>query len=96
MIEEKRWAAVRAQLAYTEAILNGETASALGAYFDVYHRAVEANRERLCSRRWRPLQLRWARANMEFSIRVLRHYCRRGPNPWPEAKSHARRQERRR
>ena len=52
MIEEKRWAAVRAQLAYTEAILNSETASALGAYFDVYQRAVESNRKRL-SNRWR-------------------------------------------
>ena len=53
MVEEKRLAVVRAQLAYTEAILNGEAASAPGAYFDVYRRAVESNRKRLNNRRWR-------------------------------------------
>ncbi len=56
MIEEKRAAAVRAHLAFTEAILNGEATSAFGAYFDVYHRAVESNRKRLGNRR-----SRWAR-----------------------------------
>ena len=44
MVEEKRRAAVQASFAYTEAILNGEAASALRAYFDVYRRAVESNR----------------------------------------------------
>jgi hypothetical protein len=58
MIEEKRVAAVRAHLAFTEAILNGAAASAFGAYFDVYHRAVESNRKRLSSRRWRWARLR--------------------------------------
>jgi hypothetical protein len=33
--------------------LNGEAALALGAYFDVYYRAVQSNRRRLTSRRWR-------------------------------------------
>ena len=53
MVEEKRRAAVQASFAYTEAILNGEAASALRAYFDVYRRAVESNRKRLSIRRWR-------------------------------------------
>ena len=53
MVEEKRRAAVQASFAYTEAILNGDAASALRAYFYVYRRAVESNRKRLSSRRWR-------------------------------------------
>jgi hypothetical protein len=53
MVMEKQLAAMQAHLAYTESILNGEAASALGAYFDVYHRAVQSNRRRLSSRRWR-------------------------------------------
>ena len=53
MVEEKRLAAVRAQIACMEAILNGEPASAPRAYFDVYRRAVESNRRRLSTRRWR-------------------------------------------
>jgi hypothetical protein len=53
MVMEKQLAAVQAHLAYTKSILNGEAASALGAYFDVYHRAVQSNRRRLSSRRWR-------------------------------------------
>jgi hypothetical protein len=53
MVEEKRRAAVQASFAYTEAILNGEAASAFRAYFDVYRRAVESNRKRLSVRRWR-------------------------------------------
>jgi hypothetical protein len=52
MVEEKQLAVVRAQLAYTGAILNGEAASAPGAYFDVYQRAVKSNRKRLSKRRW--------------------------------------------
>jgi hypothetical protein len=53
MVEEKGWAAVRAQVACTEAILNGAPASAFRAYFDVYRRAVESNRRRLSTRRRR-------------------------------------------
>src|SRR5689334_24776849 len=53
MIAEKRSAAFRAQLACTEAILRGRSASAAHDYFDVYHRAVESNRKRLRNRRWR-------------------------------------------
>ena len=53
MVMEKQSAFIRAQLAYTGSILNGEAASALGAYFDVYQRAVESNRKRLRNRRWR-------------------------------------------
>jgi len=50
MVMEKQLAAMRAHLAYTESILNGEATSALGAYFDVYQRAVESNRKRLSNR----------------------------------------------
>ena len=57
MVMEKQLVAMRAHLAYTESILNGETTSALGAYFDVYQRAVESNRKRLSNRRWRWLRL---------------------------------------
>ena len=53
MVMEKQLAAMRAHLAYTESILNGEAASAPGAYFDVYHRAVQSNRRRLRNGRWR-------------------------------------------
>jgi hypothetical protein len=53
MVMEKQLAAVQAHLAYTKSILNGEAASAPGAYFDVYHRAAQSNRRRLSSRRWR-------------------------------------------
>jgi len=55
MVMEKQLAAVQAHLAYTKSILAGEAASALGAYFDVYRRAVESNRRRLRHRRrrWR-------------------------------------------
>ena len=66
MIEEKRWAAVRAQLAYTEAILNGETASAFGAYFDVYHRAVEANRESASALLFVQLRIGFIRRRLGF------------------------------
>jgi hypothetical protein len=58
MVMEKQLAAMQAHLAYTESILNGKAASAPGAYFDVYHRAVQSNRRRLSSRRWRRLRLR--------------------------------------
>ena len=51
MVEEKRAAAVRALFAYFDAIMKGKAASALGAYFDVYQRAVDRNRRRLSNRR---------------------------------------------
>jgi hypothetical protein len=53
MVDEKRSAAFHAQLACTEAILHGRGASAANAYFDVYQRAVDANRKRLRNRRRR-------------------------------------------
>jgi hypothetical protein len=52
MVMEKQLAAILAHLAYTKSILDGEASSALGAYFDVYQRAVESNRKRLRSRPW--------------------------------------------
>lgn len=52
MIAEKQLAAVRAQFAFMDAVSKGHAGSALGAYFDVYQRAVEANRKRLGKRRW--------------------------------------------
>jgi hypothetical protein len=58
MIMEKQLAVIHAHLAYAESILKGKAASALGAYFDVYQRAVESNRKRLGKRRWRWLRLR--------------------------------------
>ena len=60
MVAEKQLAAVHAQHAFMAALLKGEAASAFGAYFDVYHRAVESNRNRLGRRRWRP---RWCNPN---------------------------------
>src|SRR5262249_13021502 len=42
MVMEKQLAAVQAHLGYIESILNGEAASAPGAYFDVYHHAVQS------------------------------------------------------
>ena len=47
MVEEKRSALARAQLAYTKAMVSGRTASAARDYFDVYRRAVKSNRKRL-------------------------------------------------
>ena len=54
MVEEKRSALVRAQLACTKAIVSGRSGSAARDYFDVYERAVQSNRKRLRrrSRRW--------------------------------------------
>ena len=54
MVEEKRWALVRAHIACTHAIIKGRSASAARDYFDVYKRAVESNRKRLRhrGRRW--------------------------------------------
>ena len=53
MVAEKQLAAVRAHSAYMNLFLQGEAASALNAYFDVYQSAVESNRRRLGDRRWR-------------------------------------------
>jgi hypothetical protein len=53
MVAEKQSAAVRAQLAYLQALLDGAPAAANRAAFDVYHRAVQSNRKRLGKRRWR-------------------------------------------
>ena len=50
MVEEKRSAFARAQLAYTKAIVRGRTASAAADYLDVYRRAVKSNRKRLRKR----------------------------------------------
>jgi len=58
MIMEKQLAAVLAHLAYVKSVSNSKPASALGAYFDVYQRAVESNRKRL---RNRQRQWPWSR-----------------------------------
>src|SRR5262249_20178905 len=54
MVEEKRLALVRAQIACTDGIIKGRSPSAARDYFDVYNRAVESNRKRLRhrGRRW--------------------------------------------
>jgi hypothetical protein len=52
MIAEKQSAALRAQFAYMDAVAKGRAAAAWQAYFDVYQRAVDANRRRLAQRRW--------------------------------------------
>jgi hypothetical protein len=52
MVAEKQLAALRAQSAYMDAMTTGHPASAWHAYFDVYHRAVDANRKRLAQPRW--------------------------------------------
>jgi len=53
MVGEKPLAAVQAQFAYARAIMSGNAATAAGAYFDVYRRAVKRNRKRLGVRRKR-------------------------------------------
>jgi hypothetical protein len=58
MVDEKRLAALRAQFACAEAILDGRGASAASVYFDVYKSAVESNRKRLSKRGWRWPRLR--------------------------------------
>jgi hypothetical protein len=47
MVAEKQLAAVRAQVAFTQAIMSGKATTAPNAYFDVYRRAVAGNRKRL-------------------------------------------------
>jgi hypothetical protein len=53
MVLEKQSAAVRAQHAYARALLNGDLASAHRDVWDIYQRAVRANRKRLHKRRGR-------------------------------------------
>jgi hypothetical protein len=47
MVLEKQSAAVQAQLAYTQGILNGAPASGSHKVFDIYRSAVQSNRNRL-------------------------------------------------
>jgi hypothetical protein len=47
MVLEKQSAAVRAQLAYTQALLNGDPASGTHEVFNIYRSAVQSNRNRL-------------------------------------------------
>jgi hypothetical protein len=54
MVLEKQSAAVRAQFAYTQAVLNGDPASGSHEAFDIYRSAVQSNRNRL--RRFRRLR----------------------------------------
>jgi hypothetical protein len=51
MVLEKQSAAIRAQHAYARALLNGDLASAHRDVWDIYQRAVRANRKRLRRRR---------------------------------------------
>lgn len=53
MVLEKQSAAVRAQLIYIQALLDGAPAAGNRAAFDIYHRVVQSNRKRLRKRRWR-------------------------------------------
>jgi hypothetical protein len=53
MVLEKQSAAVRAQLACLQALLDGVPGSGSREVFDIYDRAVQANRKRLGRRRWR-------------------------------------------
>jgi hypothetical protein len=53
MVLEKQSAAIRAQHAYARALLNGDLASANRDVWDIYQRAVRANRKRLRKRRGR-------------------------------------------
>jgi hypothetical protein len=52
MVLEKQSAGMRAQLAYTQALLEAGPASANRAVFEIYHRAVQSNRKRLNKRSW--------------------------------------------
>jgi hypothetical protein len=47
MVLEKQSAAVRAQLAYARALMNGDPASGNREVFYIYHSAVQSNRKRL-------------------------------------------------
>jgi hypothetical protein len=52
MVVEKHSAAVRAQLAYVRALLNGTPAAGRREVFAIYDQAVQSNRKRLRRRRW--------------------------------------------
>jgi hypothetical protein len=47
MVLEKQSAAISAQLAYTQAVLNGDPASGSREAFNIYRSAVQSNRNRL-------------------------------------------------
>jgi hypothetical protein len=53
MLLEKQSAALRAQLACAQALVQGDPKSASRSVFDLYHRAVQANRKRLGKKRAR-------------------------------------------
>jgi hypothetical protein len=53
MVLEKQAAGVRAHLAYLEGLSKGNPKAANRAVFDIYNRAVLANRKRLGRGRWR-------------------------------------------
>ena len=73
MVMEKQTAASRAQLAYLQHLLEGEPAAASHAAFDIYHRAVRANRKRLARRRRMPAMLRraWRRLRKMILQKML-------------------------
>jgi hypothetical protein len=52
MVVEKQSAAVRAQLACLQALLDGAPAAGSREVFAIYDRAVQSNRRRLAQRRW--------------------------------------------
>jgi hypothetical protein len=64
MVAEKQSAAVRAQLAYMRALLDGAAADANRAAFDIYHQAVQSNRKRLGKRR----RWRWLGASAKHEV----------------------------
>ena len=53
MILEKQSAAIRAHLAYAQGFWGGDLATASSGFFDIYRRAVQSNRKRLCKKRKR-------------------------------------------
>ena len=52
MVLEKQSAAVHAQLAYLQALLDGAPATGSREVFAIYDQAVQSNRKRLGKRRW--------------------------------------------
>jgi hypothetical protein len=52
MVLEKQSAAVRAQVAYPRALLDGAPAAGSREVFAIYDQAVQSNRKRLGRRRW--------------------------------------------
>jgi hypothetical protein len=61
MVIEKQSAALRAQLAYTRALLNGDPALGSHEVFDIYRSTVQSNRNRL--RKLRRLRKVFRQAN---------------------------------